>query len=557
MHFSNSKHRPISGIGLGLRSQHFSYIVEQKPPISWFEVLIDNYLNEKGPPLSYLKKIAEIYQIVFHGVGLSLGSTDSLNKDYLKKLKVVIKEFQPAYISDHLSWISLNNRYVHQLLPLPYTEETLHHVVEKIQQVQDYLGQRIVIENVSSYLNYKVSAMTEWEFLNNVSEMADCEILLDINNIYVSSKNQNFNADIYLKHLNPEKIRQFHLAGYEDHGNYLLDTHNAAITQSVWDLYKTALQLFGPVPTLIEWDSKIPEFAILKAQVEKAQQQMTLHVAPLARASAIPMVIDIGLVSGCTSSASLFKIQQEFFHAITNFDKKNPSAFLDCIENSATLSAQQRVTIYQDSMVEGFITALQETFPVCQKLVGEEFFRAMAKKYIYQTPSISPDLGEYGQSFPDFITTFAPAQSLPYLADTALFEWYRCRILQGENNQPFNIQALAAIDENLQNQIIFQLPKNSYLIASKFPLARIWEVHQENYIGEFSVDFNISGESFLLYKIDSQIKIASLTTAQYNLLQIIQQEKKLGEFNEIQLSLLPQIVAQGWIGGVVLNDKKS
>lgn len=272
--------RPVHGVGIGLRSQHFSYILQHLPPVPWFEALSDNYINEGGIARYRLQQIRQHYPLVLHGVGLSLGSSDPLDQNYLIKLKKLATELQASYISEHLSWISIDKHYAHQLLPLPYTEEALHHIVNRIIQAQDFLGQRILIENVSSYLTYQHSTLSEWDFLNAVAAQADCYILLDINNIYVSAKNHGFNPLDYLNNINTARVKQFHLAGHEDHGDYLLDTHNAHISTPVWELYASALQHYGAVPTLIEWDAKLPEFPVLQQEAEMAQKfykEVTIH----------------------------------------------------------------------------------------------------------------------------------------------------------------------------------------------------------------------------------------------------------------------------------------
>jgi uncharacterized protein (UPF0276 family) len=269
--------RSIQNTGVGLRAPHFQYIMENKPDIPWFEILIDNYLGG-GPAVYQLEQIRQNYPITFHGVGMSLGSTDKLNMGYLKKLKQRIIDFEPIHISDHLCWTSFGGHYAHDLLPLPYVTQSIKTVVEHVKQVQDFLGQRILIENVSSYLSYKQSVMSEWEFLVTVAEQADCNILLDINNIAVSAFNHKLNAETYLNAVPVERVKEFHLAGYEDMKTHLLDTHGEAVHQPVWELYKKALQRFGAVPTLIEWDNNIPKFSVLSAEADRANHyRQKLH----------------------------------------------------------------------------------------------------------------------------------------------------------------------------------------------------------------------------------------------------------------------------------------
>lgn len=267
-------HTAISGVGVGFRSNHFEYIKQNKPDVSWFEVLIDNYMMDAGSSLYYLDKAAETYPLTFHGVGMSLGSTDQLNKDYLHKLKELIKQFNPVYVSDHLCWTSVNGYHSHDLLPMPYTDEAIELLVKHIKQAQDFLERRILLENASSYLTFKDSVMEEWEFLKVIVDEADCDILLDINNIYVSSVNHKTDAMAYLKHLPVERVKEMHLAGYTDMGTHLLDTHGEAVHEPVWNLYEEALNKFGSVPTLIEWDNDVPEFCVLEEEAAKAKAIM-------------------------------------------------------------------------------------------------------------------------------------------------------------------------------------------------------------------------------------------------------------------------------------------
>lgn len=264
----------IQGVGLGLRTPHYSTIETSRPDVPWFEVLIDNYMAEGGIPLLHLEKIRQNYAITFHGVGMSLGSSDPLNWQYLKKLKQRIHDFSPAWVSDHLCWTSVSGRYSHELMPLPYTDEAIRLLIVRIQQVQDFLQQRILIENVSSYLRYTTSVMQEWEFLSAIVNEADCDILLDINNIFVSASNHNVDAMQYLSSVPAARVREMHLAGYEDMGTHLLDTHGEPVHDGVWDLYRQALQLIGPVPTLVEWDNNIPSFSRLQEEGSKARSIM-------------------------------------------------------------------------------------------------------------------------------------------------------------------------------------------------------------------------------------------------------------------------------------------
>jgi uncharacterized protein (UPF0276 family) len=263
--------RTFLGFGLGLRTDHFQYVVDQQPDVDWFEVTSENFMVAGGKPRYYLRTIGEQYPLVMHGVSMSIGSSDPLDYSYLSRLKQLADEVQPAWISDHLCWTSVGQVNSHDLLPLPYNSEAVSHVVERVRRVQDYLGRQILLENVSSYLGYHASDMQEWEFLAEVCALADCKILLDINNIYVSSRNHGFSADDYLEAMDPRRVQQFHLAGHSDYGHYVIDTHDHDIVDPVWDLYRRALRRFGPVSTMIERDDHIPPFAELAAELEIAR----------------------------------------------------------------------------------------------------------------------------------------------------------------------------------------------------------------------------------------------------------------------------------------------
>ncbi len=261
----------ISGIGLGLRPQHYVEVLAAEHDIGWFEAVSDNYMGAGGVPLAQLDRVRERYPLVLHGVGLSLGAVDPLDQAYLKKLKTLRQRYAPAWISDHLCFTHSRGRYSHDLLPLPYTPEALDHCAERITQVQDALGERILVENLSSYLSYRCSQMSEWEFLAAVARQADCALLLDINNIAVSAHNHGFDPQSYLDAIPPERVRQMHLAGYMEAGDQRLDTHGRAVQDDVWKLYAQALRRFGPVPTSIEWDADIPPFAGLLAEAARAR----------------------------------------------------------------------------------------------------------------------------------------------------------------------------------------------------------------------------------------------------------------------------------------------
>jgi len=267
----SNNNRPYLGYGLGLRKEHYETVLTERPKVDWFEIISENYMVDGGKPLDYLTRIREHYPMVMHGVSMSIGSTEPLNFDYLKQLKSLIKRVEPEWISDHLCWTGVNGLNLHDLMPLPYTEEAIQHVADRVSQVQDYLGRQMLLENVSSYVSYSDSTMTEWEFLREVAERADCLILLDLNNIYVSAYNHNFDPYTYLTAIPGERVYQFHLAGHTHENNLIIDTHDHPIADPVFDLYAAAVEHFGRVSTMIERDDNIPPLPELLDELEQVK----------------------------------------------------------------------------------------------------------------------------------------------------------------------------------------------------------------------------------------------------------------------------------------------
>jgi uncharacterized protein len=262
---------PNLGFGLGLRTAHYHTILNTQPDIDWFEILSENYMVPGGKPLYFLDRIREQYPVVMHGVSLSIGSTSPIDYAYLNDLKKLADRVNPAWISDHLCWTGVHGQNMHDLLPLPYTEETIQHVVERVKIVQEYLGRQLLLENVSSYASYIDSSMTEWAFISEIAQQADCLLLLDVNNIYVSSVNHQFEAKMFIDGISANRVQQIHLAGHHDHGDYIIDTHDAPVVDSVWDLYAYAIKRFGAVSTMIERDDQIPALAILVEELQRAR----------------------------------------------------------------------------------------------------------------------------------------------------------------------------------------------------------------------------------------------------------------------------------------------
>jgi uncharacterized protein (UPF0276 family) len=266
---------PDLGIGIGLRTVHFGEILSGRPALDWFEVLSENFMDTGGRPLFVLDQVVERYPVALHGVSLSVGSTDALDRGYLQKLKTLAKRTRARWVSDHLCWTGVLGRNTHDLLPLPYDRATLRHVTRRVKQVQDALERPLVLENPSTYLEYARSTLTEWEFLSELCDATGCGLLLDVNNVYVSSYNHGFDARQYIDGIPSDRVVQVHLAGHTNEGTHILDTHSGRAIPQVWKLYERLVARTGPVSTLFEWDASIPPLAAVVREAAKARRYRT------------------------------------------------------------------------------------------------------------------------------------------------------------------------------------------------------------------------------------------------------------------------------------------
>ena len=268
---SNPPQRPCLGFGLGLRTDHYREILDIRPRVDWFEILTENYLVDGGKPLDFLYRIRECYPMVMHGVSMSVGGVDPIDWDYVERVKRLAERLDVPWFSDHLCWTGVDRTNLHDLMPLPYNDESVRHVARRIAAVQDFVGRRMLIENLSSYVTFRESAMSEWEFLSAIAAEADCGILLDVNNVYVSAFNHEFDPDDYLNAIDPSRVWQFHLAGHRNLGDCIVDTHDHPVIDPVWALYAKAVARFGRVSTMIERDDDIPPLKEVLRELQRAR----------------------------------------------------------------------------------------------------------------------------------------------------------------------------------------------------------------------------------------------------------------------------------------------
>jgi uncharacterized protein (UPF0276 family) len=268
---SNRWNLPDLGIGVGLRTVHFPYILEHRPAVDWFEILSENFMDTGGRPMWVLDQVCERYPVALHGVSLSIGSTHPLDLDYLKKLKALAARTRAHWVSDHLCWTGVQGLNTHDLLPMPYTEEALAHTIARVKTVSEILERPLVLENPSSYVEFAASSLSEWDFLARLAEEADCGLLLDVNNVYVSSFNHGFDPKEYVDAMPADRVVQYHLAGHTNKGTHIIDTHSDHVIAEVWDLYARSWRRTGPTATLLEWDESIPSFLVVHDEAQKAR----------------------------------------------------------------------------------------------------------------------------------------------------------------------------------------------------------------------------------------------------------------------------------------------
>jgi uncharacterized protein (UPF0276 family) len=500
------------GLGVGLRAAHFDHILRHRPAVDWFEVISENFVDSQGRPRYVLQQLAELYPIVLHGVSLSIGSTDRLDLAYLAKLKRLAAEVKARWISDHLCWTGVLGRNTHDLLPVPFTEQTLRHVVERIRVVQDVLERPLVLENPSSYVTFAHSTMSEWEFVCRMAEEADCGLLLDVNNVYVSSFNHDMDAEEFIRALPHSRIVQFHLAGHSNYVTHLIDSHDAAVIDPVWELYRLAHRTTGGVATLLEWDARIPPFPV----VETGGRDSETGAEPAAADAASPSSPRApgGRVSRGREPAPApggppdLDVVQRWFQSVVS----HPGGVAEglsaagaqqlvplergelerLVRRSRRLTAEERLAIYANAYYARLIECLADCFPVLERTLGKEVFAGFACEYLQRYPSRSYTLDRLGESFARFLDETRPdrddqggeprqAAWPDFLIDLARLEWTIARIFDGpgvEQQKLLSAAELTALGPErfaasrlvpvvCLHLLSFRYPVNSYYTAAR------------------------------------------------------------------------------------------
>ncbi|MBI1301890.1 MAG: DUF692 family protein [Alphaproteobacteria bacterium] len=407
---------PNLGFGLGLRPKHYSHIFENHPDVDWFEIISENFMDTGGKPRRNLARIAERYPLVMHGVAMSIGTVDPLNSEYLTKLKKLADDVKPAWISDHLCWTGIAHKNSHDLLPVPYTEEALKHIISRITQVQDFLGRPIALENPSTYLEFKTSHIPESEFIAEMAKESGCHLLLDVNNVYVTCYNHRLDPKAYIDTLPLDKVVQIHLSGHTNKGTHIIDTHDDHVVDEVWQLYKYVVNKAGRVPnTMVEWDDNIPEFDVLYAELGKAKlaAKDAGNYAPLpdlAKQEA-PYV-----ANAITPLADAQTTMQEAILQGTAIDS-NPDAW---IRAKAEFAPVDQLAVYVNAYRFRLYDVTAEDYSVLKHYLGDDDFDRLIKDFVNTAHSDHFNVGRYAAHLPDFIRTHTLAT--PFAIELATLE---------------------------------------------------------------------------------------------------------------------------------------
>ncbi len=459
------------GFGLGLRTAHYDAILGHWPKeVDWFEIISENFMNTEGYPREVLEQVRAHYPVIMHGVSLSIASTDPLNYDYLAKLKTLADWLKPAWVSDHLCWTGYKDVNSHDLLPVPYTEESLKHVVSRIKQVQDFLGRRILLENPSTYLTYRGKQMREEEFITRMAEDADCLLLLDVNNVYVSCYNHGWDAEAYLGAIPAHRVQQIHLAGHDNKGTHIVDTHDNHVAEAVWQLYAKTIARMGPKSTMVEWDGNVPDFATVLAELSKArkfasaEQQASQEKSPTAHSRPgdnLPPP---------TIAASFAHLQG----AILKGEAEDADAW---VTDKPNFPPQKQVGVYIDGYRGRLESTIREEFPASAWLLGKGRFDKLVQSYVETTTSAYPDLTDYSLNFASFART---ALTEKWAQEMFEFEATLARMIDAPAAKGLGPQDFASMDEEALLAAHFTLKRGCALKQYEYPVLDYYQAYQEN-----------------------------------------------------------------------------
>lgn len=455
---------PDLGFGLGLRTAHYAHILETRPPVDWFEIISENFMDTDGRPKRKLAQFREHYPIVMHGVSMSIGTTDPLHSEYMRKLKALKQWLNPAWISDHLCWTGVAHKNTHDLLPVPYTEESLRHITQRIKDVQDFLECPIALENPSTYLEFKSSHMPEAEFIARMAHDSGCHLLLDVNNVYVTCFNHRLDVKAYLDTLPLDRVAQIHLSGHSHMGTHIIDTHDDHVVDDVWALYQYVIHKAGrTINTMIEWDDHIPAFDVLYAELDKAKAaaRSAQHAAPLPDLAAHHPTYIANVITPLAQS------QQQMQDAILRGtdELNNPDAWIKSKENFAPA---QQLGVYIDAYRYRLYNVTAEDFPVLKAALGDGAFDTLLDDFVGAVHSSHFNIARYSNFLPDFVARHACAS--PFIHEIAVLENIIAQLADGTETPALTPDHLAGMTPETLMEIKLYPRKALQLLGFNYPV---------------------------------------------------------------------------------------
>ncbi len=459
----------LPGVGVGLRAPHYRQFLEQRPRAAWLEVHTENYLDQAGWDWHVLQQLRRDYPISLHGVGLGLGSARGYSGPHLERVRALVERVEPVLVSEHLCWGAVGDRQLNDLLPLTLDQAALDLLCARVGRVQDTLKRQLLLENVSTYVRFHDDAMSEAQFMAALAARSGCALLLDINNLYVNQCNHGEDALAALAAIGPGMVGEMHLAGHLVTPQAVIDHHGDTVAEPVWRLYEAALQRFGAVPTLIEWDTDIPELSVLLGEAGKAEALHRRHAAPAPAAAPRAQV----RTAAPAEQPALAACQQVFAGAL--FDARQTPAALALFKGE---HQEHRFALYRGNLGATWSKTLGAAYPVIQLLVGEEFFGGLAQAYGHAHPSDSGDLNRFGAHFGAFLRGFPHVADFPYLPDMAALEWALHRAHYAPSAEGVTAQQMAALTPQQIETARLQLHPACTLLASDWATVALWQAHQ-------------------------------------------------------------------------------
>lgn len=534
---------PLLGCGVGLRAQHYEKILTEKPAVDWFEATSENYMTTGGRPLWVLEQVRRDYPVALHGVSLSIGSVDPLNREYLHRLRALVGRIEPAMVSDHLCWASVERKNLHDLLPLPFTEEALDHIVRRVDEVQTFLGRRILLENTSSYVTFQHSVMPEWQFLSEVARRSGCGILLDINNVYVNAVNHGFDPRDFVRGVPADAVGYCHLAGHTNMGSWLFDTHSKLVIEPVWALYKEALDLWGKKSTLVEWDEDIPAWDELAAEADRAR--IIYAAAPESGRRDVvlngsPRSIAVSGASGVsgTSGSSLADVQRwmrrRIYPELNEGGSDRPSmagATAGAVDVKLNPQGgepgEARLEVYAGGYTARIAESLKEVYEAVRHVLGEGVFTRVAQDFAETRPSRHYDLGLAGRDFAVFLKNAKITEKLPFLPDLAFLEWRVAEAFHAYDSAPLAAAAMNEVAPEDWERLIFSFRESVSLFRSAWPVVDIWRARHTP-VEKFDLEIMHRPQCALVHRSGFRVACEAIESEEFAVLQALKAGRTLG-----------------------------